>query len=233
MMFAIASPAAYTNDFTALALVRDQSDSVEGTQSVTDIFSIREIRVGDTQYALRQPVTILPTIGENNQWICRLQGCAELVGTGKDRTDAFRNLQEVFHAAFQRLYAMRLFEMDDQDIRIWSYLTSITDVADYKQRTPLQVREIGQISFKKRSIPTQIRWIDGRKEPIYLQFVPDEMAGYRPGQWFESVSHRHPENGKLIRIASCQRIPAIHSAPPNYPDSLKPATLPIVESSLE
>src|SRR5688572_7136924 len=128
MIFAVAPPGIYTNDFTA-PLVREYSDLGEDALSVTDIFEIREIRLGDTCYALRRSVKVLPTLMVNNRWVCRLQGCGELVGTGQNRTEAFQNLQEVYHAAFQRLYSMRLFEMNEEDVRIWSFLTGITDVA--------------------------------------------------------------------------------------------------------
>jgi hypothetical protein len=80
----------------------------------------------------------------------------------------------------------------------------------YRQNIPLSVREIGFISYGKRSYPSQIHWINGRMDKISLAQAPPELADCKTGQWIEAIVKRDPVTNHLILIDHIEKIMSLH-----------------------
>jgi hypothetical protein len=143
-------------------------------------------------------------------WICWADEFGfTYVGTGVTPLQALQDWKERVHADFQALYAKRPFEMTAEEVERWASLNGIVDVLEYRQTTPLQVREIGCVHWDRRPFPSSIAWIHGRLDRISLEDSPSDLAGYRPGQWVDAIVERDPLTSRLLRITHVQRIPTI------------------------
>jgi hypothetical protein len=128
------------------------------------------------------------------------------VGHGDTPFAAHREWEDRVHAEFQRLYAMRPFEMEQDEKSKWQLLLSIIDVHQYRENTPLELRQIGQVRWGRFPYPKRVIWIDGREDQISLDRVPGEVAGYKTGQWFEADVKRDPKDNRLIEITHAARM---------------------------
>ncbi len=181
---------------------------------------LAEIRFEGTVY--RCPNTVRLNYQFYGQtWNCWARELASIyVGEGETPKLARDDWHQKFHSAFQRLYSMRPFEMSEEDARCWETILSDVDVVEYGLAKPLTVREIGCVHFLRTSYPSQMHWIDGRKESFSLHQVPDELAGCKPGQWVEAIVEREPQTGRLLRVVHVQRI----SSPlPESPSNVRAA----------
>ncbi len=164
-----------------------------------------QLTVGATTYRLLKKISFTHW-WDAGQWAVRtVERRLPYIGKGETLHQADDEWHKTFHADFQRLYAMRPFEMASDESNRWSTLVSLIDVAYYRDTTPVSFREMGRISWGRRSYPTSIRWIDGRKDGIPLDSVP-EIASCKPGQWIEAVVEREPATGGLIRITHVERM---------------------------
>lgn len=189
-------------------------ESVRSGTSVTGRVVIHTISVGSTVYELLRPIQI--SHSWDNLWFCWAQDFGfAYIGQAETLPKSYENWRELVHADFQNLYRKRVFEMTDREQERWNLLVDVIDVLHYKQNTPLSVREIGYISYGKRSYPTRIRWIHGRIEDFSLSQVPPELAECKPGQWIEAVVKRHPVTNRLLSIEHIQKIKPLFTPSPS------------------
>jgi hypothetical protein len=123
---------------------------MEGHSPVTIRSTIDEIRVGCVCYPLRQSLqaTFLPGQGEY-----LVAGFSPtFVGRGDTEAQASLDWRNAVHAAFQELLHKRPFETDEQDRQVWRVLTDQIDVAAYRNRVPISIRQFGLVS-KARPYP--------------------------------------------------------------------------------
>jgi len=139
-------------------------------------------------------------------WVCYIRELTSYAGKGDTIEQAFEELKLAIHTAFQRLQRKRPFEMDEAEHANWLQLTSVIDLLHYKMTTPLETREIGQVSFEKISRPCSIKWISGLKYIIDPYRVPAELMSCRPGQWIEAVVKRDPITHRETEIESIRKI---------------------------
>jgi hypothetical protein len=181
--------------------------------SVSGRVRINRIDVGPTVYDLLRP--ILVNHSWQDSWLCWAPDFGfAYIGKAEVLPKAYLNWQELLHADFQKLYSKRPFEMTDAERDRWQLLVTVIDVVHYKQSTPLSVREIGCISFGKRSYPTVIKWIDGRSEAVSLGQAPPELAHCKPGQWIEAIVKRDPLTNRLVAIDHIEKISSLHMPSP-------------------
>lgn len=178
-------------------------------KSVTGKLPIHKITVGPTVYELLRPIQL--NHWWQDSWLC----CAPdfgfaYIGQAETLPNAYVNWQELVHADFQKLYRNRPFEMTRTERDRWHLLVTVIDVLWYKQNTPLSVREIGYVSYGKRSYPTHIKWINGRSDAISLGQAPPELADCRPGQWIEAIVKRDPVTNRLVTIDHVEKISSLH-----------------------
>ncbi len=173
---------------------------------------LSQVQVGETTYPLRRPVRSVSVPNGRGGWEFWVDGFSpRFVGRGACAEAAYRDWRDQVHEAFQALYRMRPFEMGPDERQAWDVLEGLIDVIGYQNDMPVLVRQLGQIT-QARPLPRQITWVDGTKETdIDLGRMPDEFAGYKPGQWFEAIVERDPRTWRLRRVRFVQRTPSIPS----------------------
>jgi hypothetical protein len=166
--------------------------------------------VGETTYRLRRPVQGVFVPGTKSGWELWVEGFSPLfVGRGDHAERAFHDWRDQVHGAFQSLYGKRPFEMSQDERQAWDVLEGLIDVVGYRNETPVLVRQLGQIT-QARPWPREITWVDGSKETnIDLALMPGELAGFKPGQWFEAIVERDPLTWRLRRVRHAQRVPSL------------------------
>ncbi len=172
---------------------------------------LSQIQVGEALYHLRRPVQGMPILVGRAEWEFWVEGFSPLfVGRGTHAEAAYRDWCDQVHEAFQDLYRQRPFDMAPDDLKKWDVLQDLIDVAAYQNEAPVLVRQLGQIT-QARPKPRQITWADGSKENnIDLRLLPEEFAGYKPGQWFEAIVERDPITWRLRRVRFVQRVPSLN-----------------------
>lgn len=186
----------------------DGPTAASGT-SASGVVRLRDLSVGSARYEFLKPLSARHS-WDGDAWICwALEPGLPYKGRGETPALARQEWACLLHADFQRLYAMRPFEMSEADLRRWQSLLRIIDVSQYRESTPVSLREIGQVRWDTRPYPYKIQWIDGRYDLIELNLVPPELAGCKPGQWVEADVRRHPRTGCLVQIDHVQRIATI------------------------
>ncbi len=169
---------------------------------------LKDIRFGGTSYKCPSGMRLYYQFSEL-RWQCWARELGAIcVGEGETIKDAREDWLKRFHAEFQRLYSMRPFEMTAEDADTWQSILNTVDVVEYRLHLPLSLSEIGCVRYRKMPYPSQIYWIDGRREKFSLNQVPGELAGCKPGQWIEAIVEREPQSGMLRKIVHVQRIPS-------------------------
>ena len=184
--------------------------------SLTSGQQIDEVRIGRTKYQFRVATRgfFLPA-GPTSTGEFYVDGFSpDIVGRGQSPSAARKNWEEEFHQDFQRLYAMRGWEMNSTDKRRWQRINEWIDVDLYRNTTLIVAREIGRIT---RLSPHKrlIQWIDGRKERFEFGKVPGPFAAYELGTWFEAQVQRDGLSGRLRSILSSQKIDSLDALPAN------------------
>jgi hypothetical protein len=131
-----------------------------------------------------------------------------LVGGGPTFDEAWQDWAGQFHVRFQTLLAKRPWEMDGTERDDWERIEQMVDVPAYRRDTPHVVRQIGWLT-RRRPIPNQVRWEDGRRETVSLAQMPPEFATLHEGDRFEAEVERHSVTGHLIRAVAVRRLPAL------------------------
>lgn len=176
---------------------------------------LHEITCGTTRYRLRKGL-YLRYSWSAEAWYCWADDFGpRYIGHGETPPAARQACAETIHAAFQRLYAMRPFEMLDSDRAEWHLLVAYIDVLHYRETSPVAAREVGVVRWGAKPFPSKVHWIDGRRESFQLSEVPAELAGCSPGQCIEAIVERDPSTGRLRRIQYVQKIPTIHALSPS------------------
>lgn len=165
------------------------------------------LRFGQTTYRLRALAegTFSPLVaGVGGEFL--VDGFRrDIVGHGANPEEAYQEWLTQFHAAFQRLYVMRPFEMEEADRRLWAVIESQVDVEQYRASRPLIALQQGKVC-RARPHPDKIEWEDGTKERIQLKRMPGEFATYKIGQPFEALVHRDPVSHKIIKVEYVRRL---------------------------
>jgi hypothetical protein len=179
------------------------------------------LRFGHTAYPLRGPLqgVFSPATGkpEGEFAVYGFEGM--VVGEGRTPNGAFEDWVKRFHVAFQRLFAMRPFEMAAEDKRLWGVMQDRVDVERYRADRPLIVRQQGTV-VKGDAFPQMIRWEDGTKERVPLERMPPEFATYKCGQPFEAVVHRDPITNKIRKVDFVTRLSARKKRTPEESERL-------------
>lgn len=212
-----------------------ENEPAQVDDAASDLPPMEMIRVGKTKYRLVRPVRPISSMTARG-WTCwsRPLG-AKYQGLGSSPLRALEAWQGNVHAAFQKLYAMRQFEMTDEERQDWARLIQIIDVAEYRDRAPLIMRAIGRVRYWKGTPnPSAIEWIDGRRDRIPAwDKVPADFATLKPGAWIDAVVHRHPKTNVLLRIIDARRIATVPVMSPDaaktFHESLPEADLPEME----
>lgn len=164
---------------------------------------LNDVSVADVVYPLRRPCTarFIPSVGEFS-----VDGFSPtFVGRGATLEEARKAWLLDVHAGFQDLLHKRPFEMTVEDHHRWDVLSSRIDVAVYRNRTPIQVRQFGKITCT-RPYPQQIQWENGERESISIEQVasPDFIM-FKSGQPIEAIVARDPVDFRLLRIVHVER----------------------------
>lgn len=196
-----------------MAMVAETSSPIS---SLTSGVPIDSVSIGKTKYQFRVPSLgyFLPMGSPNSPAFFVNAFGSDFVGHGASPSDAKRSWEEEFHREFQRLFAMRDWEMDASDRRRWERIQNWIDVELYRSTTPLVGREIGQILSTDPG-RRKIQWVDGRREAFDLEIVPGHFVAIRPGMWFEAQVERDAVSGQLRQILSSQRIESLDHYTPN------------------
>lgn len=172
--------------------------------------AIREVTVGEATYPFRECATgrFLPPRSAqfpDGEFVVDATGNS-FVGRGPTLSTAMQDWSNQIHIGFQQLWGRRQFEMNDEERCKWNVLKSAIDVEAYENTRPLTVRRIGQAK-DMRNRHQKIRWVSGAEDIWTPENVPPEMAGFKPGQWFEAFADLDKETGKLLRIRTVQKLP--------------------------
>jgi len=172
--------------------------------------TVEEVRIGEAVYHTRSPLlaTFYPRTRGVNGELAMTPCSLQIVGIGKNFDEAQRDWSNQFHVRFQTLLAKRPWEMTVEEKEGWGRIELLVDVAAYRRETPYVIRQIGVLS-RRRPIPNQIRWEDGRHERVWLEQMPPEFAGLHEGQRFEAEVVRDAVTGRMIRAIVVRRLPAL------------------------
>jgi hypothetical protein len=130
-------------------------------------------------------------------------------GKGRTPPEAEECLKMKVHSAFQELYAKRLSQMTEMELKRWSVLRDVIDVDAYWRETPITTRELGIVKGESGHVGRHaVEWVDGRTEVISFELAPPEFAGLRKYQWFEAIAWRDTQSGKLRELRSVRRTAA-------------------------
>lgn len=166
-----------------------------------------DIRYGKTSYRFREPKqgTFFPfPVASGGMF--KVEGFPlTLQGQGENPDTAYHDWLKNFHVSFQRLYAMRPFEMDEHDRTLWSVIETVVDVENYRMSQPLIVRQEGKV-VRARPEPQVIRWADGTTEKVKLAKMPGEFVTFKVGQTFEAMVFRDPVSHKIIKVDYVKRL---------------------------
>lgn len=167
--------------------------------------------VGSACYQLRSPqlAAFYPRIDGEAGRLTVTPSWLPIVGVGATLDAALQDWADQFHVRFQTLLARRPWEMDATEKDEWERIEQMVDVPAYRRETPSVVRQIGWLT-RRRPIPDQIRWEDGRRERVALAQMPPEFAALHEGERFEAEVERHAVTGCLIRAVVVRRLPALH-----------------------
>jgi len=166
---------------------------------------LSDLAVGRTSYKFIGRV-LANWIPLDKGWVCYIRELTSYAGKSDTIEQAFEELKLAIHTAFQRLERKRPFEMDEAERANWLQLTSVIDLLHYKMTTPVETRELGEVSFEMISRPCSIRWISGLKYIIDPYRVPAELMSCRPGQWIEAIVKRDPITHRETEIESIRKI---------------------------
>ncbi len=202
----------------------------------SDMPPIEKIAVGSSEYKLMHAVHPVCT-WVMPHWSCRaIEFGSKLVGVGSSPAEALEQWKKEVHAEFQRLYAKRYFEMDENDRRDWSRLLQVIDVNEYRERAPMIVRAVGRIRFKfvgKKPRPDRIYWVDGRVDRVPdWDRLPADFSALPAGGYIDAVVERHPKTANLLRILDARPIEMSNVSQreaDEFIESLPKAILPEVE----
>ncbi len=181
---------------------------ISSNDYLESVFSaqLTELSVGRTIYKLIRPSKVRwwPT-GEGD-WMCSITGIKDYQGIGNTRKEAFDELRLEIHTDFQRFLRKPRFEMSEEESLKWIQLSSVIDLLEYKLTTPLELREIGCVSYQRKSRPTRIKWLSGYNYIIDPEQVPPELMSCKTGQWIEAVVKRDPVTYRELSIDSISKI---------------------------
>jgi hypothetical protein len=165
-----------------------------------------QLEVGQTVYEFRSRVmgTFVPGRSGADGEFTVPEFFPEYVGRGRNDEAAFRDWRDQIHARFQELYPKRPFEMTEPEKTAWACLERQIDVAAYRLRTPLTVRQKGKV-LRARPFPDRIEWEDGLSEEVKLDQMPGDFVTYKPGQPFEAIVARDPVDFRLLKVTYVQR----------------------------
>lgn len=165
------------------------------------------IRFGQTTYRLRAPArgAFSPSaVSPGGEFL--VDGFQRsLVGRGSNPERAYQDWILRFHADFQRLYAMRPFEMEEEDRRLWAVIAGQIDVEQYRACQPLVVLQQGKVC-RARPYPDKVEWEDGTTERVRLTRMPGEFATYKVGQPFEALVYRDPASHEILKVEYVRRL---------------------------
>jgi len=182
---------------------------INSRMNSSSFYQMQKIEVGETKYKLLSPIkTLISYDPDKKNWECRnLSGQIGYIGLSKDSYEAaIEDFKIQIHVRFQQLYSKRPFEMTQDEYNEWIKLANTIDLLHYKTTSPLKVREIGCISYKKYPYPYRIKWLTDENYIINPSKVPGELMSYRPGQWIEAIVERCPVNHNVLGISSARRI---------------------------
>lgn len=206
----------------------------------SDMPPIETITVGSNEYKLMRAVRPVCT-WVMPHWNCRAnEVSSKLVGVGGTPAEALEQWEKEVHAAFQRLYAKRYFEMDESERQDWSRLLQVIDVNEYRERAPMVMRAVGRIRFKfmgniagRRPRPDRIYWVDGRVDRVPdWDLLPADFSALPSGGYIDAVVERHPKTAALQRILDARPIELSNVSQreaDKFIESLPEAKLPEVE----
>jgi hypothetical protein len=208
------TPPDYAREPVTQVMPDSQLSSLGGFSVASEIL-IEAIRIGQTVYPLSAPtrgffVPPRPT-GGGKFWVDGFS--PRFAGGGETLLTARTDWEENVHLEFQRLYAMRDFEMTEADRDSWALLAGRIDVDLYREMTPLIGREIGKVVAATPG-RRRLQWLDGTSDEFTLSQVPGAFAAYRPGSWFEAQVVRNPQTGRFMEILSAQRITSLDGITP-------------------
>lgn len=166
--------------------------------------TVRQVQVGESLYLLRRHIEgqFLPD-GQAGWEFHAEELAPQLVGKGETQEAALEDWQKQVHVTFQRLYRKVAFEMSDPERALWAAVEQAIDLEGYEARTPLVLRQIGQLVQVYPS-PYKVRWTDNRAEIVDLSAMPGDFAGFPQGQWFEAITERDRRTGRLLRVRHVQ-----------------------------
>jgi hypothetical protein len=160
-----------------------------------------EIRLGRITYPLRSPVVGEYQIGRQGIAFRIDSFLPAVVGEGKDRRSALRDFQCRVHVRLHRLLATFEGAWTEEERRDWEILESHLDLDAYLRNRPIKLYQRGEM-IKAEGDRWEVRWIDGRKETLDLEKMPDDFAAFEPGEHFEAYVAIHSGTKALIEMYS-------------------------------
>jgi hypothetical protein len=181
-------------------------DQAEGGTTAVRRRTVQQFQIGETVYPLRRPVEGECSPKPAGGWEFRAREVGlQLIGQGDSPEKAFGDWEEQIHVAFQRLYRKVPFEMSAPERAQWEALAKAVDVEAYEARTPLVLRQLGQLT-RAHPDPYEIRWLDNRAETVDLAVLPPEFAQFKPGQWLEAITERDRRTWRLRKVRYVQPV---------------------------
>jgi hypothetical protein len=168
---------------------------------------LEALRYGQTTYPLRKRTegAFYPQFaGAGGEYL--VDGFqAIVVGQGNTPNLAYHDWLKRFHAAFQRLYVMRPFEMAEREREAWGVIENQVDVERYRASQPIIVRQQGKV-VRARPYPDLVQWEDGTRERVSPARMPADFVTFMVGQPFEAVVHRDPTSYKILKVEYLKRL---------------------------
>lgn len=134
----------------------------------------------------------------------------DFMGRGANFREARKQFEDDVHKEFQRLFALRSWEMLPEDTVRWLRLLQLIDVEEYQARRPILSREIGRV-LSVRDGYEKIRWLGRGKERILALKAREMLSHFRPGVWIEAEVLRDAKSGKVKEFSKILAIPSLQS----------------------
>jgi hypothetical protein len=187
---------------------RDEQLLSTGSRYDANTVDINELHVGHIVYPIRASLK-----GQYFQRAGELyvEGFGNaFIGKGGTQGEALDDFRLQVHSRFQELLYKRPFEMTSQEKKYWKLLCSLIDETRYRNLTPIQTRQFGEVLYQQTSRPKAIKWDNGYIEQINLSLVgSSDFVTFKHGQPIEAVVERNPVTRELLSIPFVTRVTSL------------------------
>ncbi|MGO9921573.1 MAG: hypothetical protein ACLQIB_43635 [Isosphaeraceae bacterium] len=178
---------------------------------------IDDLRVGDTEYVFRPPLTALYSPALK---LLKVPGREVLpTGHGDSAAEALRDWASRFHLQYQKIACKPTSEMSRRDKRAIRAIQTLFDMPLMERERMFTIRQIGMIK-RVNDAGVTFTWEDKERDTVPLDRLPAECLSYPPGQRVEAIVQRLESSFEVVRVLHTQSLPPLRRLTDREADEL-------------